>query len=227
MQLTKVTLVTLLLLVFTVGAKSDTIDFVAMANPGGNGESAYSSLVVPLSFGSLTVTGTTATGGSAYAYLDSGFGGLGVCAALIGGATTGPHPGSSANICNPSSDDNATAGDVLTFVFNVDVNIETIWMNNNHDGDRSLLGDTMSIGGADYTFLNGGPGLNSFTLSAYSVAAGVPFLIANNNFPANNNKEFYVSKMTVHQPVPEPSSMLLLITGLIGLGGSVKRKFLS
>ncbi|HWP84701.1 MAG TPA: hypothetical protein VNN17_05895, partial [Terriglobia bacterium] len=184
MKFLKGILIAILFLSATMAANADTIDFVAMANPGGNGESAYTSLIVPLSFGTLTITGSSiAAGTGAYAYLDSGFGGLGVCSFLLGSATTGPKPGSSANLCNPSSDDNATAGDALSFVFDVDVIIDTIWMNNNHDGDTSLLGDTMSIGGADYTFTNGGPGLNSFTLFSYIVNAGVPFIIANNNIP--------------------------------------------
>jgi hypothetical protein len=51
--------------------------------------------------------------------------------------------------CDPSSDDNVShhngTPETLHFEFATDVVIDTIWLNNNHDGDRSLAGDSVAI----------------------------------------------------------------------------------
>lgn len=209
MRLSKIVLVTLLFFGATVVANADTIDFVADANTMERGE-PVSGYVIPLTFGTLTVTAGDAIG-AAHPYLDAGFGGLGACSTLDGGFQ-----------CNPSSDDNATSGDSVIFTFNVATTISGILMNNNHDGDRSLLGDTMTIGGALYMFADGGPGLNSSVAGSYTVGAGVPFVILNQN-EADNDKEFYVSEITVTH-APEPGTVAMVGLGLIGVGLASRRR---
>ena len=103
----------------------------------------------------MNITGTD-SGSSAFAYLDSGNAGLGVCKTLDGSpAGNTAHPGSTANLCEPSSNDNVKSGETLHFVFNQAFVINGIWFNNNHDTDFSLLGDKIKIGGSSHTFLAG------------------------------------------------------------------------
>lgn len=200
-------------------ATADVIDFKAMAEPGGLlGESIWNTLTINGSGFQLDITGTNSAG-SAYAYLDAGNAGLGVCGAPKSGATIDAATNSGTNQCNPASDDNVTTGEALQFVFDVDVLINDLWLNNNHDDDKSLYLDTVNIGGSAFTFTidNGGPA-NYYVGSSYFVAAGDIFEIA------FNNEQFYVSGIDVSASVPEPSSMILFGLGLLGLGLASRRK---
>jgi len=144
----------------------------------------------------------TADSQPAYVYLDRATGGLGVCKALN---TTGLNKldkttNSGNNLCLNSNDDNVTTNEALHFVFSRDVSLDTIWFNNFHDGDMSLLGDKIDIGGAAYTFTNGDSSHPSYTLASYAVPGGSAFDIA------FNNEQFYVQAMSIDPPtVPEPA----------------------
>ncbi len=226
-------------------ASAVVVDFKSLAD-GALGESGWSTLmfqadgshttIAANSF--LNITGTTPSG-SAIAYLDSGNAGLGVCGSLTdAGNIDTAFANSTTNLCNPSSDDNITAvgnsGELAHFVFGSDVVIDNIWVNNNHDGDRSLLNDTIAVGidGATAsTFIdNGGSGLDSLLALNLFLSAGssldVGFDPICGNTSGVNNCELYISKIEFHQAtqVAEPAVLSLLGLGLLGFGAARLRK---
>jgi len=201
----------------------EILNFQAMAEPGGTyGESIWSTFTYVGSGFQLDVTATESFGDPAYVYLDAGNAGMGVCDApnlytnitnKLNSATN-----SNRNLCKYSSDDNVSWSEALSFVFNVDVLIEDIWFNNNHDVDQGLYTDSINIDGSVFTFNtdNGGPA-NYSAGTSFLVGAGTPFDVS------YNNEQFYVSGMEVSVAVPEPSALALLGLGLLGLTLSRKR----
>ena len=199
-----------LLLTAGVSANASTTwDFVSMANSGEYGISTLSLLGDGFS---VDITGTK-NGNAAYAYLDRGHGGLGVCGTLTG-----------TQQCSPGSDDNITTGEILKMTFNKAVTIDKIWFNNNHDGDGSLSGNKVKIGGTDYalSLATGVPSFNDdWTPNvSFNVAAGgsLLFSLASTNFD-----QFYISGMTV-TAVPEPETYAMMLAGLGLLGAVVRRR---
>jgi hypothetical protein len=212
-------------IITTLGPNSASIDFIALteesAANGGLGESSWSVLSVSDFFG-MQVTGHATDDApnivdgpddlQQFAYLDWNNAGLGVCKD-VNSAPTGAVPGSSANSCQPSSDDNVTHNEYLEFMFDQDVIVDKILFNNNHDGGLGF-GDKVDVAGTTFDFALGvvdGVNGNGFALSAGDILR-VSF----------NNEQFYVSGMVV-SAVPVPSAIWLFGTALIGFVGYSRR----
>lgn len=192
-------------------AQATLLDFASDANAM---EKGYSTLTYSSWF-NVNIKGHSAAG-SAYAYMDAGYGGLGVCKSLT---TTAQ--------CTPSNDDNTTTGEWLTFVFDTDVMIKNLWVNNYHDDDKSLIGDKITIANGGPAFQVAGKDsekpLGSYTsatsIGSFYVSAGTAFTMA------YFDEEFYVTAMEV-VGVPEAGTLVLFVLGLVGLG-LVRRRTIS
>ena len=213
-------------LFFCAGAaQAIMIDFKAAAEPSGAyGESAWATFSLLPNWGIDVEISGIKQERSAFAYLDANKGGMGVCGALnsTGIAKLGTATGSGANLCNPSDDDNITSFEMLRLEFNEAVVISRIWLNNNHDGDLSLVGDTISIFGVLKTFAAGDVDSGALDpnrtgdvmyASAMTFAAGSIAYIA---FPDQNGEQFYLSALEVNR-VPEPGTLMLLALALGGV----------
>ncbi len=145
----------------------------------------------------LTATGRTTTG-SAFAYLDSGNAGLGVCKALAG-----------ANQCAPNSDDNVTANEILDIHFDklAKINFNQVVF---RDELHNIINPDIEIS------VNGG----SFSaLGLTSMQQGTDFEFRT----LNSDNQFYISVLSADAvSVPAPGTLVLLALGLVGL--SVARR---
>jgi len=234
-QLKKFVIFTFLFTV-TGSAHATLIDFKADAN---SNERGYSTLNYPGL--KITASSTRDNDPNQYAYMDSKYGasvangGLGSCMDI-----------NNNNQCNPSSDDNVATGESVHMKWDSNIMITGIWFNNNHDSDYSLVGNTINIGGVNYTF-----GASNFDATRSSGNGTLADAIAKRNADflynihtsVNRNSSFNISYFNGQSPnligeqfyisaiqyetVPEPGVLALLSIGLIGLVTTGRRQYKS
>lgn len=207
-----VTAVVLALMVNT--AHAGIINFISLTEAvGGYGEGAWTSLNLSSDGVNVSITGhaTNDNDPTQYAYLDWGNAGLGACKDVLNTSIVNTtKAGNTANNCAPSSDDNVTAKEFLSFVFDKNVVITNIWFNNNHDGGFGP-GDNVKIDNKVFKLATGYAG-DANGIGSFFVSAGDVFDVK------YVNEEFYISGIEF-SAVPESASLVLLAIGLLAVWG--------
>ena len=165
-----------------------------------------------LTFGDLKVYGYK-NGNKANAYLDSGWlAGMGVCGTLL----NAPTPGNLTNKCDPASDDNLQANEVLKFVFDATKKVSVVGINGAHvSADGSLVHIWTDTQGDSLLEVIAGKislGFNLKELKVFGITVGEKW---------NTNDNLYVAGIN---EVPIPAAVWLFGSALLGLTGLRRRK---
>jgi hypothetical protein len=168
----------------------------------------YASYVRTESAITVTATGTDISGVSpvaAFAYLDAGNAGLGVCKNLNGSAQ-----------CNPSSDDNALQDEALKLTFDQAVRVTDVeFVNGDHGTSFTGTYELIVDGASQGTF-------NLMALAAINIK-GTVFEFINNSMGAmaDAGNQFYINVLDAEVPVP--AALFLFAPALLGFFG-LRRK---
>lgn len=194
-------------------ASAATFDYTAIADgtfagTGPTGELGGATLTHSIGGISVDATGTY-NGGAAFAYLDSGNAGMGVCKVING-----------SNQCDPSSDDNVTSGESLILTFNQIVKFDAISFKGEGHIVSALDGDylNLTVDGSDL-------GAKSIDQNDWDFFATLTGKVFEFTFLDENSggDQFYMSAVTV-SAVPLPPALLLFGAALGGLGLITRRR---
>ena len=228
-------LATVGMLAIAGSAQATLINFQGLADST-IGESAWTSFSTAPYGQNINIT---ADPSGAHVYFDARNAGLGVCSSGLNGTGTvdAADAFNRVNRCNDGADDNVDmSGEALIFNFNEQTDLNSIWLNNNHD-TGNLTGKTVlfSVNGAaatSYTFLAADlvdPGYLGYRVdlglatTGFSsfFSAGDTLLVAYGSVAgAKTAQQFYISAIDV----PEPGPLALLGLGLVGLYAASKKK---
>lgn len=201
------------------GAHAAVFDFAGLADKKTSIDGYIASLAGEKGWASFswTVDGLTVTANAytikkgveklAYAYLDSGKAGLGVCKAIYA-------KGKDKGECTPSSDDNVQSGEYLELTFSKEVSLDHIsFVNGDHKNtfaSSAKFGLSVDDGSfASKTLKHSFDPLN---------LTGTSFVFK--GLGTGVNKEFYINTLTATAavvPVPEPETYALMGLGLLAI----------
>lgn len=191
--------------VFNFAAYADN-NLAGSTSVTGLGESAYASFSATNNGVTVTATGTDANG-AAYAYLDSGKAGLGVCSTP-----------DNANQCDPSNDDNVTGGESVKLDFGWEVSLDSLGLVDAKHGTSLFNGNfDIKVDGvllAMSTALSGSP-------ASIVGLTGTTFEFI--NLVGDQGSEFYINNIGV-STVPVPAAGILFASALFGAGALGRRK---
>ncbi len=146
----------------------------------------------------------SSTVGEGYAYFDKGQAGLGVCATLDSSAQ-----------CTPSNDDNLTTGEELTLTF---------WTSKTGSEMVAVILENLRFRDADHNDITDNTyllnGVERLMSDATPTLASTTFTFG---YGGSNANQYYLRGSTGTAIVPEPSALLMLLTGMIGVGIARKR----
>lgn len=172
---------------------------------------------------SLDVTATK-SGDAAFVYFDARNAGMGVCGTPNNFNQVNQYaPGSSANRCDPGSDDGlTTTTETLHFTANENLRIESIYINSNHDAG-SVFDTVWNIGGTEY---DAADFVSESVSGTGDVRIDIDFLLLEGQsmtLAGVIGPNSYISAIAV-AAVPVPAGMALMLTGLGGIAALRRRK---
>lgn len=198
--LTTIAVATTLLITSSAGAA--TFDFKSWADnnadPNYQGETGGDPITGTVEGITLNAYGQWQDN-QAFAYLDAGNAGLGVCKTLNGSQ------------CTPSNDDNVTEDETLWLDFGQVVDIDDMDF---RDANHNVL----ALGGFD--LFDDGGFINSFLFGSDFSALGLSGDVFGFRF---HDEEFYIETMTV-SAVPLPAALPLFGAALLGMGYLGRRR---
>ena len=168
----------------------------------------------PLNFGDLNVYGYK-NGAEANAYLDSGVkAGIGVCGKLLSEQQ-------GTNWCNPASDDNLQANEVLKFVFDAAKKVSVVGINGPHiSANGQLVRIWTDTQGWDLLQVASDKITLGFYLTTLKVFGTMTGAMAE-KYGRGTTTDLYVAGIN---EVPIPAAVWLFGSALLGLAGLRRRK---